>query len=202
MRDRAGEGGCRHTCGLSAVSALCALIAGCAVPPPQRGIEVARCIPHLRHVTGPVYRGGYPGRQGVQALARLGVKSILNLDGEFSGEEPDRLAKERVWAEQLGIRLKWMPFHPAIYPTDEDLESAVEYVSDPANQPVFVHCDHGCDRTGLVIAAYRIKVDGWSPEKAWREMIREGFHFWHRLNWRRQFFDCANRLSKADGVSR
>ena len=40
----------------------------------------------------------------------------------------------------------------------------------------FVHCTHGQDRTGLIIAIYRLTKCGWSKKKAQREMLKLGFH--------------------------
>jgi protein-tyrosine phosphatase len=41
---------------------------------------------------------------------------------------------------------------------------------------VFVHCRYGDDRTGMMIAAYRMAVEGWTPEEARQEMEKFGFH--------------------------
>ena len=49
-------------------------------------------------------------------------------------------------------------------------------MSDPLNQPVYVHCALGQDRTGVVVAAYRMDVDGWSFEDAEKEMQSFGFN--------------------------
>jgi protein tyrosine/serine phosphatase len=61
-------------------------------------------------------------------------------------------------------------------------------MADPANRPVFVHCRQGQDRTGIVVAAYRMKTDGWPLDLAEAEMESFGFngvwvnlrHFLHR----------------------
>jgi len=45
-------------------------------------------------------------------------------------------------------------------------------------RPVLVHCQHGEDRTGLVIAAYRVRVCGWSKEQAWSEALKFGYRNW------------------------
>ena len=39
--------------------------------------------------------------------------------------------------------------------------------SSPA--PVFVHCKHGADRTGVIVACYRMRQDGWSTARAMDE---------------------------------
>ena len=40
----------------------------------------------------------------------------------------------------------------------------------------FVHCEHGQDRTGLIVALYRVKVNGWDKPKSEKEMLALGFH--------------------------
>jgi protein tyrosine/serine phosphatase len=51
-------------------------------------------------------------------------------------------------------------------------------INAPENQPIFVHCRRGSDRTGTVIAIYRIDHDGWSSEQAKTEAKRYGMGFW------------------------
>ncbi len=42
---------------------------------------------------------------------------------------------------------------------------------------MLIHCTHGADRTGVMIAAYRVVVQGWSKPEAEREMIRGGYGY-------------------------
>ena len=57
-------------------------------------------------------------------------------------------------------------------------------VSKPANLPVFIHWQHGSDRTGTMCAIYRMAVQGWPKAEAIREMTdgEFGFHtMWGNL---------------------
>jgi protein tyrosine/serine phosphatase len=45
-----------------------------------------------------------------------------------------------------------------------------------------VHCQHGADRTGALVALYRVVVQGWTKERAVEEMNRGGYH--HSSLWR------------------
>ena len=56
------------------------------------------------------------------------------------------------------------------------VDQVVALMADPANQPVYVHCRHGQDRTGIVVAAYRMKQQGWSLTDAETEMQAFGFN--------------------------
>jgi protein tyrosine/serine phosphatase len=49
-------------------------------------------------------------------------------------------------------------------------------MADHARRPIFVHCQHGEDRTGLIVGLYRVETEHWSPAAAYREMIAKGFH--------------------------
>jgi protein tyrosine/serine phosphatase len=60
---------------------------------------------------------------------------------------------------------------------NEDVVQFLKIVSDPAQQPMLVHCQHGADRTGTACAVYRIAVEGWSKEDAIKEMTEGGYGF-------------------------
>lgn len=61
----------------------------------------------------------------------------------------------------------------------EIIERFLEFLDDPGNQPVLVHCKRGAERTGTLIAVYRIERDGWTPTRAYAEMQEYGFRsFW------------------------
>ena len=62
-------------------------------------------------------------------------------------------------------------------PKQEEVVQFLKIVTDPAKQPVFVHCLHGADRTGTMVAVYRIIVEGWDKEKALEEMQKGPFGF-------------------------
>ncbi len=76
-------------------------------------------------------------------------------------------------------------------PTVGQLDHAVTILSDPQRQPVYVHCDHGVDRTGMVLAAYRIQVDGWTFERAYEEMRSHGFHEEWLVSWKSRLAEYA-----------
>ena len=61
--------------------------------------------------------------------------------------------------------------------TDEDAIRFLRMVTDPARQPVLVHCRHGADRTGAMVAVYRIVIEGWTKDDALQEMTRGGYGF-------------------------
>ena len=69
--------------------------------------------------------------------------------------------------------------------TLEQMAEAADLLADPARRPVFFHCVAGHHRTSLVHAAYRIRHEGWSAERAWREVAG--------LPWARPHADIGDR---------
>jgi protein tyrosine/serine phosphatase len=73
-----------------------------------------------------------------------------------------------------------VPFKRLGRPTDEQVDRVRALVNAPENQPVFVHCQYGADRTGTIIALYRIEHDGWTIDQATAEARRYGMKWWQR----------------------
>ncbi len=118
-------------------------------------------------VSDGLYRGAQPERQGFEELRKLGVKTVVNLRTFHS---------DRAECRKAGLKY----VHITVQAWEMEEEEVVEFlkaVIDPQNQPVFVHCMHGADRTGVMSAIYRIAVQGWSREEAIKEMTEGGFHF-------------------------
>jgi len=81
---------------------------------------------------------------------------------------------ERERVQRLGMRYVHISFKP-VHPEDEDVLEFLTVATDPSSQPVFVHCRDGTDRTGMMVAAYRVVIQGWSKQKAIDEMEAAGF---------------------------
>jgi tyrosine-protein phosphatase SIW14 len=130
-----------------------------------------RRIKNFHVVIDGLYRGAQPTPDDISALARMGVKTIVSLRcGRRAA------ANEKAAAEAAGIRYENIPLSYWKIPTEETIDRFLDLVSDPVNRPVFVHCFHGADRTGLLIACYRVARLGWSFQEAYDEMKRCGFH--------------------------
>jgi len=130
----------------------------------------AEGLGNLHRVSEDLYRGKQPGREGFETLARMGVRTVINLRTGHGDEED---------LEELGLGYVHIPMRADDF-TDADVARFLEVVSDERNLPVFVHCLHGADRTGLVCGAYRVVVQGWSREEAAAEMTQGGFGY-HRV---------------------
>jgi protein tyrosine phosphatase (PTP) superfamily phosphohydrolase (DUF442 family) len=160
------------------VSGTLSLIAqGCATkplaaPPVQRADSLAspRREPGIENFAqiGPgLYRGAQPESEAAfRWLEERGVRTVVNLRSYHDDREIYR-----------GTRLRLIHLPSAAWSVGEsDLLKFLAVVCDPANQPVFVHCQHGADRTGYAVAGYRMVVDGWDGDSAAAELLRFGFH--------------------------
>lgn len=130
-------------------------------------------LPNFQRVGDQLYRGGQPKPGGYERLARLGVKTVVNLrdDDEHARAEGEE-------ARAAGLRYYNVPLGRLGRPSDAEVERVLQLIDAPENQPVFVHCHRGADRTGLVIAVYRMTHDGWTAEQAQEEANRFGMRRW------------------------
>jgi protein tyrosine phosphatase (PTP) superfamily phosphohydrolase (DUF442 family) len=124
-------------------------------------------LPNCFKVSDVLYRGAQPTREGFVNLRKMGIRTVVNLREQHS---------DRALIEGLGLRYESIPMG-AWSPRREDFLRFLAIVRDPARQPVFVHCQHGSDRTGTAVALYRVVVEGWDREEAIREMTAGGYGF-------------------------
>jgi protein tyrosine/serine phosphatase len=129
-------------------------------------------LPNLHQVSDALYRGAQPEPQGFAELHKLGVKTVVNLRKLHSDEDE---------IEESGLpagALNYVPIKMNAWNAeDEDIVAFLKVMADEKNHPVFVHCQHGADRTGTMSAIYRIAFQGWSREDALEEMLYGGFGF-------------------------
>lgn len=128
-----------------------------------------RELPNFHQVNENLYRGAQPRRGGLKKLSELGIKTVINLRGV---SEDTR--SEHVEAEAAGLRYFNIPMSSLGRPTDEQVERALAIIDARENWPVFVHCQRGADRTGVIIAVYRISHERWTEEHAIVEARRFG----------------------------
>ena len=152
-------------------------------------------LPNAYKVSDGLFRGAQPTAEGLDCLKALGVKTIVNLRAYHCDS---KLSVREKGFEYVHIRFKtWRP-------ELEHIERFLEVVADPARQPVFVHCQHGADRTGMMVAFYRMIAQEWSKEAAIEEMTKGPFGYHKRL-WRRltsfvKNFDMEEIANKFAGM--
>lgn len=160
------------------------------LPPAARVSEhIYGALPGLANVgrVAPgVLRGAQPEAEGFATLRKMGIRTVINLRTSEN---------EKSAVEAAGMRSIEVPMEMSRDGLKEKVDRVVSLMTDPANRPVFVHCRHGRDRTGIVVAAYRMRVEGWSLAEAEAEMQAFGFNdVW--VNFKRFIRKYGEELTK------
>lgn len=125
---------------------------------------------NFRQVNTNLYRSGLISKESIPYLKELGIKTVVTFDNRLA-----RVEEEQKFLEQTGIRFISIPWSGWDKPDDRTIRRIQDLMNDPANQPVLVHCKHGQERTGVVVATWRIAHEGWNFERAFNEMKACGF---------------------------
>src|SRR5213593_1028267 len=99
-------------------------------------------LPNLHEVNANLYRGAQPKSGGIQQLKQLGIKTIINLR-----DNDNREKDEKESAEAAGLRYFNLPLSSFDRPADKTVNEVLALINSPENQPVFLHCSRGADRT-------------------------------------------------------
>jgi uncharacterized protein (TIGR01244 family) len=126
-------------------------------------------LPNFHKVSDKLYRGAQPRTGGVKKLAEVGIKTIINLRG---ADETTRA--EEAEAKAAGLSYFNIPMPGLSRPTNEQVARVLAIIDAEENGPVFIHCKRGSDRTGTIVALYRISHDDWTAEQAVMEAKRHG----------------------------
>ena len=139
--------------------AILTLLAGAPPSPTPAGAATVQGVRNFARVSPVLYRGAQPTRAGFLALRDLGVKTIVDLRSVHS----DAKRLKGTGLDHYRIRTnQWNP-------ETEDVVRALKVILTPEHQPVFVHCQAGQDRTGLIVAVYQILEGGRSVDEAIKE---------------------------------
>lgn len=158
---------------------------------PQRELASPRNdvagAPNLAQISPELWRSAQPNAEGFKNLKALGIKTVVNLRNVSSDRD-----------ELKGLGLKYVHIHFAPWhPEEEDVVAFLKVLEDPENHPVLVHCQHGADRTGTMIAIYRAYQQGWPMKDAMQELPRFGFHsIWANLKKYLERLDVAALRAK------
>ena len=185
--------GARRQVIVFALASVLTLMGGCStVAPAAAGprpenwaspVAASPGLPNLHRVNSSLYRSAQPTKEGfvfLDAQASLAnadrpIKTVVSLRA-FNDDAP-------LVPTVSGLRLEQIRFK-TWHPEDEDVVKFLRIATTPALQPVLVHCQHGSDRTGTMVAIYRIAFEGWTKAQATDEMINGGFGFhpmWQNL---------------------
>jgi protein tyrosine/serine phosphatase len=136
---------------------------------PARRLASVAGLENVAQVAPGIYRGSAPSAEGLDSIKRLGIRTVVNLR-HYHGASEEQGCRER------GIDYVRIGLESSDAPNDADVRRFLRVVTDPARQPVYVHCWRGKDRTGVMVAAFRMAVQGWTRDQALEEMDAFGFY--------------------------
>ena len=131
-------------------------------------------VPNLHKVCDGLYRSAQPSAEGMRQLEKMGIKSVVNL--RLLHSDRDEIHGTSLGYLHIPIRTWKLK--------EKHVLKFLRWAIDPARQSVLVHCKHGADRTGTMVAFYRMVVQNWSKQKAISEMTEGGSNFhavWQNL---------------------
>jgi len=152
---------------LLAAPAIAQIPAGSAVAAAINRIQIG----NFGKINDNYFRGSQPMGADYHDLAALGVKTVIDL-------QVDGPSNEAGYVKAAGMNFFRIGMTTTKAPTGAQIDQFFKIVTDPANQPVYVHCAGGRHRTGTMTALYRMTYDGWTPSQAYNEMKQyrfEGF---------------------------
>lgn len=161
----------------------------CATVSAQNAINSTE-LPRFQQVSEKLYRSGQPRNGGLTRLRELGIDTIINLRGASA-----QTRAEGVEARGLGLNYFNVALPNWGRPQEKRVARIMELIAAPENGRVLVHCKDGVDRTGTIVAVYRMTHEGWTSEKALDEANRSGMR--RTQVWMRDYVeDYGDRVVK------
>ncbi|HMV48460.1 MAG TPA: dual specificity protein phosphatase family protein [Blastocatellia bacterium] len=148
-------------------------------------------VKNFGSVNDHLFRGGQPEEEEYEQLAANGIKTIIDL-------RDDAKSKARKLAERAGMKYINLRLDDKVPPTMQESNLFLSLVNDRTNWPIFVHCAGGRHRTGVLIAVYRMEIDGWNAGQAYEEM--KDFKFYSRFghgDMKDYVFDYYRKMTEA-----
>jgi len=141
----------------------------CVEPSWSRSNQEQAGIANFAKVTDTLYRGAQPSSEGFNALRAMGVAIVVNFRDEAS-----ETSNEKREVESLGMKYVGIPWKGTEYPSNAQVLEFLDLVRTNPQVKIFAHCARGADRTGTMIAAYRVALEHKSVSEAVSEM--HAFH--------------------------
>jgi protein tyrosine/serine phosphatase len=127
-------------------------------------------LPNFGRISQQLSRGGQPNPVGFEELKKMGIDIVVNLRNET-----DEIAREQTLVQKQGMQYVNIPWRGSNNPSIEQIVQFLELLRANPDKKAFVHCERGAERTGVMVASYRISHQNWSGEQALNEMERFGF---------------------------
>jgi protein tyrosine phosphatase (PTP) superfamily phosphohydrolase (DUF442 family) len=133
-------------------------------------------LPNFGRVSDTLSRGAQPKGAGYAELQKQGVEIVVSFR-----EHSDQIAAERRAVEAQGMRFVSIPWPPMNAPRNAQVAEFLELLRANPGKKIFAHCQRGAERTGVMVAAYRMASEKWTPQQTLDEMETFGFRgFWFR----------------------
>jgi hypothetical protein len=136
---------------------------------PAKSIQVPGVL-NAASFSPTLYRGAQPTPEGFAGLHKLGIDIVVDLR-----DEPSEIKFEKKSVESQGMRFVSVPWRGDALPTNDELITFFRLLHDNPDKKIFIHCEYGKDRTGVMAALYRIAVEHWSADQSIAEM--KEFHY-------------------------
>jgi protein tyrosine/serine phosphatase len=133
--------------------------------------ESEKGLPNFGHITDSLFRGAQPSAAGFSALHDMGVSIIV----DFRNEN-DEIASEQRQVEAAGMKFVSIPWKGSDEPSNSQVAQFLDLVRANPDVKIFVHCKAGADRTGVMVAAYRIAIEHKPLSDAVAEMHQYHYH--------------------------
>lgn len=127
---------------------------------------ISQNLENWSKVSDLLYRSEQPDAKGMVELEKIGIRRVLNLR-QFHDDEEE--------ARGTDLKLYRVPFNAAKV-KDADVIESLKIIT-ASDDPILVHCWHGSDRTGTIVAMYRIIEQGWSKDAAIDELKNGGYGY-------------------------
>ena len=134
--------------------------AAAAIPLPEKNAEDVAGLHNVFHLSDDIVSGGEPDDEGaLQALSKMGIKTILSVDGKV----PDAATAARYGMKYVHVPIQYRGI------SEDELEHITKTFRE-LEGPFYVHCFHGKHRGPAAAAVGRLVLDGVSREQAVAEM--------------------------------
>lgn len=121
-------------------------------------------VENFYEVAPGLYRSEQPSAEAMQAIEKMGIKTVINLRAYHTDDKE---------AQGTNLILRHLPLNT--WNIKESVVVSALRMLKTEEKPILVHCQHGADRTGLLMALYRILDQGWTREEALEELQNGGF---------------------------